>query len=155
NYSSNGSALDFHAVNTGWGGATCDLSVTNSWLERLYAKSALSFQGTVYTGDRMLLRVAHVGANLIQLSEVRKEISEREQALSALKIALDRRDANTLKQFRAPLFSSPEVNQLAQIIEHIQKREKIQPFEKEYFTKSYLPQNAIPTDPITVVGTCL
>jgi hypothetical protein len=153
-YDSIGSALDFHALNTGWGPAKCEVVINNPELESLYSRPKLSFKGDLYTGDRTILRLSHAGANRDRLVEIRKLIDDREQALRALERALNRRDAVELNNFRAPLFSDSEVYQLESIIDHIKKGEKIEQFKREYFTKSYLPQKAIPAADLTVVGSC-
>src|SRR5205823_6609396 len=67
-YDVNGSALDLHAVNTGWGKATCELTLKNPQLERLYSPAALTFRGDIETGDRILLRLTHAGANPVSLN---------------------------------------------------------------------------------------
>ncbi|MFL6449921.1 MAG: hypothetical protein ACJ746_19885 [Bryobacteraceae bacterium] len=154
-YDVNGSALDLHAVNTGWGRATCELTLKNPQLESLYSPAALTFRGDIETGDRIMLRLAHAGANPSRVNDVRKLIVQREDAMRSIQIALTRNDSAQLQRFGKPLLSDSEARQLQWIIERLKRHEKVDKFEREYFTKSYMPQHAIPADYITVVGSCV
>jgi len=146
--------LHIQVANTGWGPATCDVSLQNHHLEEFFTEEELRFRTPVSSGGTADLQLDFRKIKPERNRRLQSVIVGRTTILKMVEMAIRNRDAKRLREIQKNDSLAGDSAMLASVISRIEKRQKSNAAEESYLVEELI-WRAVPVGAVNVSGSCL